>query len=296
MINAAQLAKDIQAGHRARINNSILIFGAPKTGKTRMVASVAEMPSIKRVVWFDTERGIDTLLSGQAGISQEGLAKIEPILFRDTKDVPRVAETLLKALTSPSTVHIDQETGKLLPHSTDQSISFAYHSLDASTAVVFDTISQAADSVFNLQLLLYKYKDNRKYWGEFYGDMNAILSSIQSSSAINILTAQEQIKEGTTQEEGKRRTVLKATDSAKTSAVMVQDDKLIPVCGSYAYSMKVAKYVGSLIRLYVERSSYKGVSQPTTIANVLAGSRIGVDISSIANPTISDILGVTRER
>lgn len=293
-INLNQMAEEIQTGQRAINNNSVLIYGPPKTGKTLLTSTVAAIPSIKKVIWFDTEQGISTLFSPASKLTAQEKAKIVPILFQDTRDNPLAAETLLKTLTSSTPTHIEQETGKFKKFKTDQTISLYYGDLTASTAVVFDTISQVGDSVFNLQLKFNSFKDNRKYWGLFYQDMNAIMSCIQSSKAINILTAQEQIKEGTKAEEGKTRTIQKSANQSKTSAIMVQDDKLIPVCGSMAYSLKIGKYVGSLIRLYIENKERSYLSSPTLMANVLAGSRLDIDLSQIPNPTMADILGVRK--
>lgn len=289
--SAADIAKQIRSGERARVNNSLLIYGGPKTGKTRLASTIAQVPSIQRVIWFDIERGSDTLFSGEAPISSQDMGKIEPVFFQDTSDSPRVAETMLKVLTSRSPIYVDQETGKV-GKKTDQTIEIAYRALDATTAVVFDTISQMADSVFALQKILYDYKDNRKYWGEFHGDMNVIFGSIQSSSAVNIMLAQEMILEGSTQAEERGRVLSNTATAKKSSAVMVQDDRIIPVCGSQPYSLKAAKYPSTVVRLYTEMKKWKGVSSPITIANVMAGSRQGVDVSKIANPTIADILNL----
>lgn len=289
--SAADIAKKIRSGERKRVNNSLLIYGGPKTGKTKMAASIAKIASIKRVIWFDCERGSDTIFSGEAGLSEKELEKIEPVFFKDTSDRPIVAETMLKVLTSRAEVHIDQETGKT-GGKTDQTISVGYKALDDTTAIVFDTISQVADSVFALQKMLYAYDDNRRYWGEFHGAMNIIMGAIQSSSGVNILLAQELLLEGSTKAEEKQRTLSNAAGGKKSSSILVQDDRIIPVCGSQPYSLKAAKYPSTVVRLYTELKKYKGVSSPVTLANVMAGSRQGVDVSKISNPTIADLLKI----
>ena len=296
MLNAAELAKQIREGTRAQINKACLIYGAPKTGKTFLAASIAMIPSIKQVIWFDTERGSDTLLSGQTGLASEHLEKIVPIFFRDTHASPRVAETMLKVLTANSVIHVKQDTGEVVNVRGTNTVAISYRAAGPDTAFVFDTISQVGDSVFALQKAKYNYRDTRKYWGEFHADMNAIMNCIQASDAYNILLAQEQIVEGTTKEEEKDRKVDKTTDRQKTSAIMVLDDRMIPVCGSQPYSLKMAKYPSTVVRLYIEKRDYRQLSNPTTIANVLGGSRFGVDAAQIRKPTMAKILGLEVEK
>ena len=290
MRTAADIAQAIHTGKRLRVNNSILIYGGAKTGKTRLAASVAELPGIDRVLWFDLERGSDTIFSGEAGISQTALAKIIPIFFQDTTEYPVAATTMLKLLSSTRPLHVDVESGDIKPGKGDQTVSIHYQALPQTTAVVIDTISQLADSIWALLQIEFSYRDPRKFWGEFHPRMNAIFSCVQASSVIQILLAHELLKEGTQKAEGDTRKVQKAVGDIKTSAILVQDDRMIPMCGSQPYSLKVGKYMSTVVRLYLERKAWKSLSSPVTIANVRGGSRLGVDVSKIASPTIADIL------
>lgn len=292
--NAAEIQEQIRKKERAYINKACLIYGAPKVGKTRLAATIAQVPSIEKVIWLDTERGSDTIFSGQTTLTAEEMGKIIPIFFQDTTDAPTVAITLLQALTSQGTVHIDQENGIIKPGAKPSTVPFSFKTYGPETAIVYDTISQVGDSVFNLQKTLYKYTDNRKYWGCFYQDMNAITSAIQSSRAYNIMLAQEQVVEGTTSDEERKHKVNNPTDRTTTSKIMVMDDKMLPVCGSQPYASKLAKYPSTVVRLYIERKHYSQISKPTAMANVLAGSRLGIDVAPIKDPTMAQILGISK--
>ena len=43
-------------------SHSILIYGDSGAGKTRMAATAALIPEIKKIVWLDLENGSDTIL------------------------------------------------------------------------------------------------------------------------------------------------------------------------------------------------------------------------------------------
>ena len=106
-----KLSELSKAVNTIKPNHSILIYGQPKTGKTRLVGTAAKIPEIKRIFWIDLENGAETLL--HMGLSDEELAKIELIRIVDTREVPRGCETILKMFSSKDDIKICDLHGKV---------------------------------------------------------------------------------------------------------------------------------------------------------------------------------------
>jgi len=256
----------------------ILVFGPPKSGKTRMVGTIAKMPEYDKVVWFDNENGIETLVSavnadGTPLLTEAEMEKIEVIQMDDTKDSPLAAETMLKAFSSKKPVAICSTHGKVeckeCKVAKEEFISFSLPSSDHRTAVVIDSLSQLGDSVFNLELLKYDYNHNMKYWGEFYTDMGNLLSMVQTA---------------------------RCTVVAITHEISVEEDKtqkvleVAPLCGSKPFSRKIGKYFGHVIYKTIELKKYKAISTALWKPTVRAGTRTNVDVNALPDPTMADIL------
>lgn len=247
---------------------AILIWGEPRTGKTIFAGTITQVPYIKRVFWFDLEKGIESLIYNQARCD---LSKIIPFNVVDTKEKPRAAETILKSFTASSPQLICQNHGTINckdcgPDDPKQSFNLA--SCGWEDAVVIDSGSQLADSVLNMEKKLYTYKDLRKYYFEFTADMGNIMTAIQAARTNIILIAHS----------------LELTDD---------DGKLIgyyPLVGSGAFSRKVAKYFGYVIYKHIELNKFKQGSDPLYKPKVITGTRTGVAIEAKENATLVDLL------
>ena len=79
-------------------SHSILIYGDSGTGKTRMAATAALIPEIKKIVCIDLENGSDTIL--HMGLPDEALEKIQLFKLLDTRKEPHAMGTLLKMFSS----------------------------------------------------------------------------------------------------------------------------------------------------------------------------------------------------
>lgn len=69
----------------------ILVYGPPKSGKTKLVGELAEK---MKLIWFDLENGKDTLFQ----LPQEWQANIDMFSIPDARAFPMAIETCLKVV------------------------------------------------------------------------------------------------------------------------------------------------------------------------------------------------------
>lgn len=130
----------------------LLVYGAPKSGKTFAVGQLAIEKQFKKVIWFDIEKGFMTLLQLD---DQEALAKIELIRVKDTGQDPCATTTVLTSLESNETV-ICEAHGKLKSKCTvcSKNKEAEYVTVNLTeegpdTLVVFDSFTQISASALN---------------------------------------------------------------------------------------------------------------------------------------------------
>lgn len=251
-------------------NHSILIYGPPKTGKTKLVGTAAKIPEIKRIFWFDLENGVETLLN--MGLTDEELDKVTVFKIPDTRDNPVGIETMLKVFSAKNPVKICDEHGiveciacKLKP-----STSFSLGTCNHDDLVVIDSGSQLGDSALSATL---KGKDPmfKPGWdeyglqGKWLGD---ILSVIQQAKMTNfvVITHEACLED----DEGK--------------------DKFVPLMGSKAFCMKVSKYFGTVAYVHKKLNKHVAGSASTYRSDVLTGSRVNALLEKAAAPDMRSIL------
>ena len=269
-MNLKEIAK---ANAKLKKNHSILIYGPPKVGKTRLVGTAAKIPEIKRIFWFDLENGIETLL--HMGLKDEELEKITVFSIPDTKNNPVGIETMLKAFSSKE-VSICHEHGKVDckdPECKD-SESKTKFSLPACThndLVVIDSGSQLGDSSL-AAVCLGKPEMFKPGWDE-YGIsgkwLSDILSTIQQAKHTNfIVITHELTTEG---EDGKER--------------------IYPLMGSKSFSTKVGKYFGTVAYCGIKLNKHVAGSSSTYRSDTITGSRVGALLEKATNgPDMKQIL------
>jgi GTPase SAR1 family protein len=258
----------------------IMVFGPPGSGKTYLLATIAKVPSVRQVYWFDFENGIETVIyatdaNGNPLLTDEELSKIQVFSIQDTRQLPRAAETMLKLFSSRTGIDLCQSHGKVGCTICKDKVSINLTELDESTVIVIDSLSQLADSVLNLQLNKYDYKDLRKYYGVFTTDMGAITSGIQAARCI-IATATHEL------------TRTKQVEVAKG----VTEDRvvrIVPLCGSQNYSDKVGKYFGYKIYTYQNGTKYKATTTPGKVAKVLVSHRKPIILETMSDPSLEAI-------
>lgn len=262
-------------------NHSVLIYGRPKTGKTRLVGTAAKIPEFNNIYWFDGENGSETLLN--MGLTDAEMSKITLYRVRDTPETPIFIETMLKCMSAKATSLICNKHGKVsCPECSvlgeKGSTEFALAKLTHNDLVVIDSGSQLGDSAM-AAACLGKGALFKPGWDEYGVQikwLSDILSVIQQATHTNfcVITHELVIED----DEGK--------------------DKFAPLMGTKAFCLKVGKYFGTVV--YVEKKMNKHVAGSSSLYrhNVLTGSRVNAKIEDHAEADMRTIFvegGILRE-
>ncbi len=244
----------------------VIVFGAPKTGKSLLAGKLAEY---YKIIWVDMENGHETLFQ----LPESWQENIELINIPDTRSFPVAIETCLKMV--KGAVSICEEHGKvacMVCKRAETDIMKADNTADAhkdlfidvdlpnlghNHLVVFDSLTQLSNSAIAhiTKSQPDDYKLNYDDWGNLGKLLDIFLSHIQQAG-YNVIVISHETEAET---EGKKKT-------------------LVPVGGTRNFSRNVAKYFDHVI--YAERKNKKHVfaSDTTYATNILTGSRTGARV------------------
>lgn len=277
-MNLKDLAK---ASAIVQPNHSILIYGAPKTGKSYLAGTAARIKEINRIFYFDGENGVETLLN--MGLTDEELEKVTVFKVRDTAAQPIFIETVLKSFTSKVPVDICDMHGRVncaeCKKASLPSTKFLMTSCTHNDLVILDSGSQLGDSAM-ASLCLGKDSMYKPGWdeygiqGKWLGD---ILSVVQQATYTNFAFLTHEI--------------CIENDEKK--------DMFYPLMGTKAFSMKCAKYFGTVCYVHKKLNKHAAGSSSTYLGDRVTGSRVNAKIEKDGNADMRTILvegGIIRPR
>jgi len=246
--------------HSSRTHR-VLLFGAPKSGKTQLAGELAEF---YKLIWIDMENGHETLFK----LPQEQQENIELIQLRDTPSYPIAIETVLKMI-KEKPVDICEAHGKvgcmICKREEAPFVSVDLGNVPDDTIVVFDSATQLTTSAINniTKKEADDYKMKTDDWGHLAKLIEIFLSTIQNAR-YNCIVISHEIEAET---EGKKRT-------------------LVPVAGSRNSSRNSAKAFDHVV--YCERKNKKHVFASSTqyATNILTGSRTDVVMEGGEKPSL----------
>ena len=275
-----KLSEIAKATEELASNHSVLIYGRPKTGKTRLVGTAAKIAEFKNIYWFDGENGSETLLN--MGLTEAEMDKITLFRIKDTPETPIFIETMLKCMSAKASSMICHRHGKIACPDcfklANGATEFALAKLTHNDLIVIDSGSQLADSAM-AAACLGKGALFKPGWDEYGVQvkwLSDILSVIQQATHTNfcVITHELVIED----DEGK--------------------DKFAPLMGTKAFCLKVGKYFGTVV--YVEKKMNKHVAGSSSLYrhNVLTGSRVNAKIEDHAEADMRTIFiegGILKE-
>ena len=271
-MNLAELAKKATLKSP---NHSILLYGQPKTGKTKLVGTAAQLPEIKRIFWFDLENGAETLL--HMNLTEEELSKITLISIPDTRENPRGCETILKAFSAKQPIQICDIHGKVgcIECQTNKAstVEFLMSSLTKTDLVVIDSGSQLGDSALAMAMAG-KPVEAKPGWDEYGLQvkwLSDILSIIQAAYFTNFVMITHLIP-------------------IEEEMNGVKRDRYYPLVGTKAMCQKVAKYFGTVIFVEIKMGKHTAGSSSLYRNDATTGSRTNAKIEAGKELSMRSIL------
>jgi hypothetical protein len=269
---------DLAKASAQRPNHSILLYGPPKTGKTRLVATAAKIPEIKKIFWIDGENGAETLL--HMGLSPEELDKITLYRIPDTRETPRFMETVLKMFSAKESIMICDEHGRVncvecqdKATKTFTGESFCLKDCTHYDLVVIDSGSQLGDSGLNLACAgkPVEYKPGWDEYGLQSKWLGDILSTMQAAYRTNFVMISHVIP-------------------IEEELNGVKKDKLYPLVGTKAFCSKVGKYFGTVIYTEIKMGKHAAGSSSLYKTDCITGSRVNAVIEKSGELSMRAIL------
>ncbi len=291
-MNLLELREAIAEDRIKQAGRTALVWGEPRTGKTRWVSSIAKSPQIKEVFFLDYENGAESIVhaknkDGTSYLTDEELAKIHLIRVMDLPDIPRAYRTTeLLFRRRNTTTHIHTETGDFHKTPTDDGkcIQIRPEHWTEEYAFVLDTIGQIGTSAYNKAVLeLPEAKDPRRWYGQATIDLNNLFTMIQACPAYVIGCTHILEKE-----------IVLATDKSGNPTRIKTDQ--YPLCLSKNYSMNVGKFFGSIIYRYIELNKFAHLSSPIKKSGIQAGTRTDVDVSTDLDMTLPQVLKLMQQQ
>lgn len=240
----------------------ILIYGAPKSGKTRMAAELAEFYNI---IYIGMENGHDTLFQ----LPVEWQDKIDVIALPDSRSYPIAIETCLK-LVKGGPVTICNEHGKVgcpicMKDPAAIKTELELQKTPDDTFVIFDSLTQLTNSAiaFLTKDKPDTYKMQTDDWGNLGKLIDMFLSHIQAARYNVICISHEEEVE---MQDGKQKLVAKA--------------------GTRNFSRNSAKYFDEVIYTEIKNKKHVAGSSTAYANNIVTGSRGDVSLEEFEEPKL----------
>lgn len=248
----------------------VLVYGAPKTGKTEVVAKLAAK---KKLWWLDLEDGIKTVFNNPR-IPKEWLDNIEYFHLPDTQIFPIAARTVLKLIKGGEKNICHSHGAVECPMCKRDGAGFSSINLSAFTnedVLVIDSVSQLAASAMNdiqSKVIQADKFDEKPSWDDYFNQgriMDRIFSIMQQAPFNVVAISHEQM-------------VLQEDKS----------NKIVPIGGSSQFSKTFAKYFDEVIYTEIVNKRHVAASSSTYKSGVMTGSRTGKELekSTSGNPLL----------
>lgn len=246
----------------------VLVYGAPKTGKSLLVGKLAEYGY--KLYWFDGDNGIDVLFQ----LSEEARNNIEVYPIRDLGDKQEFAKLSnefaayrdFSVCETHGAVNCIPCKAQKLPRS-----EFKWEEVNSNpkAVIVFDSLSQLVSSVQNYIARNDSFddfgsvnKESKREWGHYMAQnlvLSKFFSMVQNAMCKIVCISHE------TELDAEKNPSMKLT---------------IPTGGTSTQSKSVSKYFGHIVHCRIKTNMHGIVSGTMSDPNAVAGSRLNVDVAS----------------
>jgi len=250
----------------------ILVYGAPKTGKTDLVGGLA---AIKKLWWFDLEDGVKTLVSSPR-MQKDWFDNIELFRIPDTQIHPAGIETLLKVIKggiqSVCHTHGVVSCVRCKPLGEQGASTVNLSSFGTNDVLVLDSVSQLAASAMNLiqrDVIMKDNYDKKPDWDDYAKQgrvMDRVFSILQQAPFHVVAISHETLVE---QEDGRK--------------------KLVPIGGTSQFSKTFAKYFDDVVYTEIVNKRHKAASSTTYSNSIVLGSRSGKVLETADQPSLLEL-------
>lgn len=243
----------------------VLIYGPPKTGKTKLAGALAECFNL---YYFGLEQGHEVLFQ----LPAEWQERIEVINIPDTKNNPIGIETMLKVIIGEA-VSICSDHGKincLKCMQGSRPVTNVYlNKLGPDDVVIVDSLTQLTNSALShiIRKQPEDYKPEWDDWARLGFAMDRFLSSIQQAK-YNVVCISHEV--GSELEDGK--------------------EKIVPVAGTRNFSRNSAKYFDHVVYASIVNGKHQFGSSTLYKNNIMTGSRTNAVLETMENPSLMDIM------
>src|SRR5690606_29316603 len=240
----------------------VLVYGAPKTGKTALVGKLASKYTLH---WLDLESGIKTLLN-PAILAPQFRKNINVIPVPDHKLYPVAIDTVREVLRG-GFKRICMDHGKINCPICAKNSTAKWSEIDIlkftdRDILVIDSMSQLANSAMNKVILKEITKPGGEEYKRTYADyaaqgnlMEQVLSFIQALD-INVAVISHELE----------------------SESLEGREKIVPVAGTRNFSLTCAKFFDSVVYTSVLNKQHRANSMTTFSPTIVTGSRLPVSV------------------
>lgn len=251
----------------ADMPQKVLVFGAPKSGKSLLVGRLAEAGY--NLLWFDMENGAEVLFQ----LSEEAQERVTLYRVADKKADPQAAK-LINEFYSGRNFSVCATHGKVncvnCKAKGGEVTLFDFDAVGENDIVVFDSGSQIVTSVQNHIARNDKFEDfgainkeSKHEWGHYNAQrliLDAFFTDIQSSRFKIVMITHEQ-----------------ELDVEKNPT----SKPVNPLGGTTKQSKTVGKFFGHIVHCRLRSNNHQLISQTTSDTTTVAGSRLNIDVSKV---------------
>jgi hypothetical protein len=240
----------------------VLVYGAPKTGKTALVGKLAEHFTLH---WMDLENGIKTLLN-PAILDPKFRKNVNVISIPDHRLYPIAIDTVREVIRG-GVKKICSSHGKVNCPLCAKDAEAKHSEIDlakfgTNDILVIDSLSQLANSAMNKGILKELQKPGGEEYKKTFTDyamqgslMEQVLSFIQVVD-INVVAISHELE----------------------SESLEGREKIVPVAGTRNFSLNSAKYFDSVVHCAVVNKQHRAYSSSTYSPTIITGSRLAVNV------------------